>query len=85
MILVAEYVSNWEEGQVYTKCEFDTEDFSISNVETSGIGEDYEFYIGEWVEITVNGETYLLEAEHGELTGAGISDAKALFNHGKKT
>jgi hypothetical protein len=76
-LIEAEYISEWEEGDIYTPCEIDVNTLEIINLQT--IDCDYQHLESERVDITFKEKIIQLDAEGGNLTEQGKKDLKLLL------
>lgn len=78
-VLAAQYVTEWEEGDIYASCKIDTSTMQVLDIETSE--SNYQHLESEYVELIVGEKTIQLAAENGALNEAGISALKNALNH----
>tara|TARA_R110002167_G_scaffold206240_1_gene410277 strand:+ start:496 stop:762 length:267 start_codon:yes stop_codon:yes gene_type:complete len=68
-LVSAIYVSEWEEGDIYTSCLVDTDTLTITDVEV--VESANEHHESDYIEVCVGGKKLMLDAEDGQLTEAG--------------
>mgnify|MGYP000607372462 CR=1 FL=1 len=76
-LIDAEYVSEWEEGDIYSFCQIDEDNLAVTNIEVKDC--DFQHLIAERIDITLNGRLIQFDAEDGELTLEGKSKLKQLL------